>query len=271
MRAVFAFLVLPGVVAFAIPALLALTMMRTATSWFGWLVAAVGTASLVSCAVAFHRRGKGTLAPWAPPKRLVTHCLYAFSRNPMYLSVLLVLVGWAMALGSGPHAAYAVCVAIAFHWRVVAGEEPRLGHTFGVEWQTYRAAVPRWLPPLPRWPAGLCFAVGVLFGAALWLLSPTLLGQAEPWDASLPVWSLCWPAIGLVGAATRHVRGLLLPLGDAAGQVAATVPLMMRSEFGALGLVFIGGGLVVALAVTLVLLGVIALWRRYAGTTGSQA
>lgn len=271
MRSLFAFLVLPGVVAFAAPALLAVRMARAPSSWFGWLAAALGTASLVWCAVEFHRRGRGTLAPWAPPQRLVTHGLYAFSRNPMYLSVLLVLVGWALALHSGPHAAYAACVAVAFHWRVVGGEESRLDRSFGAEWQTYRAAVPRWLPPLARWSAGLCFGIGVLFGGALWLLSPALLGHAEPWDSVLPVWSLTWPIIGVVGAATRHARGVLLPLGDAAGQVAVTVPLMFRSEFGAFGLIFIGGGLLVALAVTLVLLGVIALWRRYAGTTGSQA
>lgn len=271
MHPLLAFLVLPGVVAFAVPALLSVALVRASSSWFGWAAAALGTASLVWCAVEFHRRGRGTLAPWAPPQRLVTHGLYAFSRNPMYLSVLLVLVGWALALKSVPHALYAAVVAAGFHWRVVAGEEPRLGQTFGAEWLAYRAAVPRWLPPLRRWPAGLCFGVGVLLGAALWLFSPALLGRAEPWDAAVPVWSLSWPAIGVFGAAARHVRGLLLPLGDAAGQIAATVPQIVRSEFGVLGLAFIGGGLVVALAVTLALLGAMALLRRHARSTDNPA
>lgn len=139
-----------------------------------------------------------------------------------------------------------------------------MSRTFGAAWRAYRTAVPHWLPPLQHWPAWLCFGVGALLGAALWLFSPVLLGHTEPWDAAAPLWSLSWPAIGVLAAATRHLRGLLLPIGDAAGQVAVTMPQIVRSEFGVLGLAFIGGGLMIALAIALTLLGVMALWRRHA-------
>jgi len=262
MQSLIAFIALPGVVAFALPALLAAMATSRGTSWVGLVPATLGVAALAWCVVEFHRRGRGTLAPWAPPRRLVTTGLYARSRNPMYLSVLFVLAGWALGLRSVPHAVYAAAVALAFQLRVVIGEEPRLAVVFGAEWSAYRAEVPRWLPPLRLWPAWLWFAVGALLGAALWLFSPAWLGHAEPWDAQAPVWSLSWLGIGALGAAGRHPRGLLLPLGYACGQVAAMLPGLVRSEFGVLGLAFMGAGLLVALAVTLALLGALALWRR---------
>lgn len=36
------------------------------------------------------------LAPWDPPKRLVIVGLYRFVRNPMYVAVLTILMGWAL-------------------------------------------------------------------------------------------------------------------------------------------------------------------------------
>ena len=89
--------------------------------------------------------GRGTLAPWAPPSQLVTVGLYRYSRNPMYVAVLTVLTGWAVCFGLRSLWIYAVCVAIAFHLRIILAEEPRLGKTHGEGWTTYRARVPRWL------------------------------------------------------------------------------------------------------------------------------
>ena len=65
----------------------------------------------------------------------------------MYVGVLLVLVGWAVAFQSLILAAYTVVAAVAFHLRVVLTEEPTLSKTFGHEWDMYRQKVPRW--PLP--------------------------------------------------------------------------------------------------------------------------
>jgi protein-S-isoprenylcysteine O-methyltransferase Ste14 len=101
---------------------------------------------LVWCAVAFYRQGQGTLAPWSPPRLLVTEGVYALTRNPMYVAVVLMLLGWAVLFRSSVLALYAVTVAIAFHLRVVVGEETWLAKTYGVHWQQYKARVPRWLP-----------------------------------------------------------------------------------------------------------------------------
>jgi len=40
---------------------------------------------------------------------------------------------------------YCALVLLAFHIRVIVGEEPWLQRTFGADWESYRARVPRWL------------------------------------------------------------------------------------------------------------------------------
>ena len=93
----------------------------------------------------FYTEGRGTLAPWSPPRHLVVSGLYRYSRNPMYVSVVLILWGWAAGFQSRALALYALAVMVAFHLRVVLGEEPWLARTHGDAWDRYRAAVPRWL------------------------------------------------------------------------------------------------------------------------------
>jgi protein-S-isoprenylcysteine O-methyltransferase Ste14 len=149
-RAVFAFVALPGVVAFAVPLAWVLfgRPVRSVQPW-GVVPLALGMIGLLSCVRDFYVSGKGTLAPWSPPQRLVVVGLYRYSRNPMYVSVLLILVGWAALFQSRGLFLYALGVALAFHLRVVFGEEPWLARTHGVQWSDYKARVPRWL--ILRW------------------------------------------------------------------------------------------------------------------------
>lgn len=145
-RAVIAFLVLPGVVAFAVPAIwLWWRGQMTPVHPEGLVLLALGFAGLIWCVRDFYVRGRGTLAPWAPPKELVVVGLYRFSRNPMYVCVLGMLAGWAGTFQSFALFAYMAVVAIAFHGRVVLGEEPWLARTHGSAWQAYIRRVPRWV------------------------------------------------------------------------------------------------------------------------------
>jgi protein-S-isoprenylcysteine O-methyltransferase Ste14 len=105
----------------------------------------VGSVLLLVCVREFYVAGRGTLAPWAPPTSLVATGPYKWSRNPMYVAVLLILTGWAIGFQSWDMALYAVVVAVVFHVRVVLHEEPWLARTFGDVWTQYRAQVPRWL------------------------------------------------------------------------------------------------------------------------------
>jgi protein-S-isoprenylcysteine O-methyltransferase Ste14 len=141
-RALIAFLVLPGTVAFVVPWLL-----RPQSAAFrvsGLPVLVLGIVLLLWCVRDFYVAGRGSLAPWAPPKNLVVVGLYRWSRNPMYIAVLTILSGWAIAFGSRGLWIYAASIAIAFHLRVVFGEEPWLARTHGQAWTDYRANVPRW-------------------------------------------------------------------------------------------------------------------------------
>ena len=145
-RAILAFLVLPGVFAFAIPAVLArLDPWAKPLKLPGLVPLLVGLALLLWCVRDFYVAGGGTLAPWAPPKNLVVIGLYRWSRNPMYIAVLLLLAGWAALFWSPLLVIYACTVAVAFHLRVVLSEEPWLDQTFGEEWRRYQARAPRWL------------------------------------------------------------------------------------------------------------------------------
>ena len=145
-RAILAFVALPGVVAFLVPLAAALGWQHLQPrNVAGWLPVLVGVAVLLWCVREFHVAGRGTLAPWSPPRTIVTSGPYRFTRNPMYVAVALVLFGWGQLFGSTGLLIYAVGVAVVFYLRVVLAEEPRLARTFPEQWPAYRKRVPRWL------------------------------------------------------------------------------------------------------------------------------
>lgn len=151
-RALVAFLVLPGVFAGVVPYLIASADPRRGTGWtIGAFVMGCGALVLLWCVRDFYVAGKGTLAPWQPPKRLVVVGLYRYSRNPMYLGVLTFVIGWAIFMGSPLLCGYVLVLFSSFHTSVVVYEEPWLSKQFTSQWQTYAAAVPRWVPRPTPW------------------------------------------------------------------------------------------------------------------------
>ncbi len=76
---------------------------------------------------------------------LVTHGLYRYTRNPMYLGLLLMLIGWGLFLG----ALSPFLILPAFVWVItrlqILPEERILQAKFGITYRDYRARVPRWL------------------------------------------------------------------------------------------------------------------------------
>ena len=147
LKALLAFLVLPGTIAFAVPLLL-LKPAAAPLRMPGVLVVAAGSALLLWCVSEFYVSGRGTLAPWSPPRTLVVTGLYRFSRNPMYVAVILILWGWAAGYQSPGLAVYALGIMLGFHLRVVFGEEPWLARRHGQQWERYKASVPRWFGPV---------------------------------------------------------------------------------------------------------------------------
>jgi protein-S-isoprenylcysteine O-methyltransferase Ste14/pimeloyl-ACP methyl ester carboxylesterase len=145
-RSAIAFLALPGVVAIAVPLLIARALPgELAFHALGVIPLAAGLGLLLWCVREFYARGQGTLAPWDPPRRLVNTGVYRLSRNPMYLAVCVTVVGWATVFGRWELLVYALALLAAFHLRVLYNEEPWLDERHPTEWARYSAHVPRWL------------------------------------------------------------------------------------------------------------------------------
>jgi protein-S-isoprenylcysteine O-methyltransferase Ste14 len=153
------FLLAPGVVAGLVPWLLTAWQIRPVPFWLPMRVAgaalvAVGAVVLVRAFLRFVLEGIGTPAPVAPTKRLVVGGLYRHVRNPMYLAVLAVIAGQALALAQASLLLYGALVGLAFGLFVHRYEEPALRRQFGAEYEAYIRAVPAWWPRLRPWGGG---------------------------------------------------------------------------------------------------------------------
>ncbi len=94
----------------------------------------------------FALRGLGTPAPIAPPSKLVVEGLHRYVRNPMYIGVLLIVIGQAVLFQSRILAEYSALFWLVTHLFVLLYEEPALQRKFGDEYRGYRQRVPRWIP-----------------------------------------------------------------------------------------------------------------------------
>lgn len=112
----------------------------------GAALAVAGAALALWCILTFVFVGKGTPAPFDPPRRLVVRGPYRFVRNPMYLGAALALAGAAAFYRSGALLAYAALFLAVTHLFVLAYEEPVLRQTFGEDYEAYRRRVGRWWP-----------------------------------------------------------------------------------------------------------------------------
>jgi Phospholipid methyltransferase len=90
----------------------------------------------------------------APTRQLVVGGPYRYVRNPMYLAVVAVIVGQALALGQPGLLGYAAAVAGAMAAFAHGYEEPTLRRQFGAQYQAYRQAVPAWWPRRHPWQPG---------------------------------------------------------------------------------------------------------------------
>ena len=99
----------------------------------------------------FAAEGRGTLAPWDPPRRLVVRGPYRYVRNPMISGVVLVLFGEALVLLSRPHLMWALLFLGINAVYIPLVEEPMLADRFGADYEEYRRQVPRLLPRIRPW------------------------------------------------------------------------------------------------------------------------
>jgi protein-S-isoprenylcysteine O-methyltransferase Ste14 len=120
----------------------------------GVIVEVVGLALFVLSLRRFATEGRGTLAPWDPPRELVVRGPYRFVRNPMISGVVFLLAGEAMILRSRPHALWALTILIINAIYIPLLEEPGLRQRFGESYREYCRNVPRVFPRLRPWTPG---------------------------------------------------------------------------------------------------------------------
>jgi len=120
----------------------------TVLSWpwkvTGIVPVAVGIALNLAAYRAF-KRHETTVRPFAVSTSLVREGVFRFSRNPMYLGMLLILIGVALFLGALTPFAVSAVFALLMRYRFVRIEERMLADRFGAQWQRYSARVRRWV------------------------------------------------------------------------------------------------------------------------------
>jgi len=109
----------------------------------------------------------------------------------------------------------------------------------------------------------ILLALGALLGVATWVFSPWLTGRVEPWDADLPIWLALWLIVAIAGGLTGRVRGTLLPIGYALGQMLVTGrPLLVGDLTALLGWYFIFAYAAVAVLLSFAIAALIAALKR---------
>ena len=112
----------------------------------GAIVGAAGFVLALWCILTFVVIGRGTPAPFDPPRRLVDAGPYRVVRNPMYIGAALALAGAALFYESWALVGYCAIYALVMHLFVVLYEEPTLRSTFGALYVGYCERVGRWWP-----------------------------------------------------------------------------------------------------------------------------
>ena len=115
--------------------------------WLGAVMIGVGAASLLSAIAWFAREG---VKPYPPIERVITTGPYAYTRNPMYGGVVLVMVGQGLLFGSLGTVIYGIGWLIAFsvfEWTI---DDPFIVKRMGKTYEDYCRDVPGWIPRRPR-------------------------------------------------------------------------------------------------------------------------
>jgi len=116
----------------------------------GLILACGGALVVAACIAMFVTVGRGTPAPFDPPRQFVALGPYRYVRNPMYLGGAAVLLGAGLFISSLAVVLLTLGFLFLMHLFVVLHEETALADRFGDSYLRYKAAVHRWLPKKPR-------------------------------------------------------------------------------------------------------------------------
>ncbi len=123
------------------------------TAPLGFVAMGLGALLALSCVTTFVLCGRGTAAPFDPPRVFVASGPYRFVRNPMYLGAWFLLAGFGLFEGSVSILLLSFVMLLAAHLFVVLVEEPGLESRFGKSYLKYKATTNRWIPGRPGRPS----------------------------------------------------------------------------------------------------------------------
>jgi protein-S-isoprenylcysteine O-methyltransferase Ste14 len=112
----------------------------------GLILALLGALLALWCVGTFVARGRGTPAPFDPPREFVAAGPYRYVRNPMYWGAFGVILGAGLALRSPSIVGLAAGFLLLAHLFAWLYEEPSLESRFGDPYRRYKSSVYRWLP-----------------------------------------------------------------------------------------------------------------------------
>lgn len=91
------------------------------------------------------RQHETNILPFIDPDQIVTSGPFSFSRNPMYLGMLLVCLGLASVYGTALSFLFPLAYFCIANWYYIPYEEGRMAETFGDKFTAYKANVRRWI------------------------------------------------------------------------------------------------------------------------------
>lgn len=116
-----------------------------------WSVQWLGIALIVAAlavdvtAMITMQRAKTTILPHRGTKNLITHGIFAISRNPIYVANVVIIIGYGLWIGSFWPLIAAPFAALAMQKLAIEREEAHLQANFRAEYDAYRAITRRWL------------------------------------------------------------------------------------------------------------------------------
>ncbi len=113
-------------------------------SYLGWVPIGLGTGICLLAAWQF-RRHQTTIRPFHDSSALITNGMFRYSRNPIYLGMVLAMLGVAINAGTLSALLVPPLFAIGLYFGFIRREETALAHHFGSAYTGYRRRVRRWV------------------------------------------------------------------------------------------------------------------------------
>ena len=161
LRSIISILLLPGTMTVVVPFLI-LSAAHPRGWEQCWIIPLLAGAAVICAGLVlvgwtvglFATVGRGTLAPWDPPRHLVVDGPYRHGRNPMISGILFILAGETVMFMSAGLLIWATAFFTVSALFIPFFEEPALERRFGDQYTEYKRNVPRWIPRWKAWQRG---------------------------------------------------------------------------------------------------------------------